>query len=404
MSFLGDFETAVTGFLTTVAASGAGIVGIFQGAFVVGFMIWIMVIGYDVAYGRSEEPLGYLMKKVFRIFFIGTFALYAWPQIGNLLIGVKDGLVVGLSGGPNISSILDTALITPMYNFGIALHDWPANNITSFSLFSPLTQVYQIVYWLLMCLAFVVLAAVVVTVCIVALSMFLVALTCFSLLMAVGPFFLLCMAFPFLQRFFETYIGNVLTAALGMAFTAMLVTIVGGLLDINTITASMTATTDYVDFRTFILAFLTKAASGLLLIYMFFKVFNLAASLGGGLNMGNNLVAGMRAIARDARQAAGGRGSQSQTTSNRQGGQQTNAIGQGNRTNQRGSTNNRSSNSANGSSNRLSPMQALARNRTMTGMGINAVGMLGASAARGGVAVGRGAMSLAKRAAARLGN
>jgi TrbL/VirB6 plasmid conjugal transfer protein len=92
MSFLGDFETAVTGFLGTVAAAGSGIVGIFQGAFIVGFMIWIMVIGYDVAYGRSEEPLGYMMKKIFRMFFIGTFALYAWPQIANLLLGVKDGL------------------------------------------------------------------------------------------------------------------------------------------------------------------------------------------------------------------------------------------------------------------------------------------------------------------------
>jgi type IV secretion system protein VirB6 len=400
MSFLGDFETAVTGFLATVAAAGSGIVGIFQGAFIVGFMIWIMVIGYDVAYGRSEEPLGYMMKKIFRIFFIGTFALYAWPQIGNLLVGVKDGLVTGLSGGPNISNILDTALITPMNNFGIALWDWPANNITSFSLFSPLTQVYQLLYWLGMVVVFFLLLIVVVAVSIVSLSMFLVALTCFSLLMAVGPFFLLCMAFPFLQRFFETYVGNVLTSALGMAFTALLVTVVGGLLDINAVTASMNATTDYVDFRTFALALLTKAASGLLLIYMFFKVFDLAASLGGGLNMGNNLVAGMRAIGRDAMQAASGRASQSQQSNNRFGGQQTNSIGQGNRNNQ--------SIANNGSSNRLSPMQALARNRTMTGMGINAVGMAGASVARGGVtagkAVGRGAMSLGRAVAARLRN
>ena len=63
MSFLGTFETSINTFLATVASAGTGIVGVFQGAFIAGFSIWIMLIAYDVAYGKSEDGLAYLMKR-----------------------------------------------------------------------------------------------------------------------------------------------------------------------------------------------------------------------------------------------------------------------------------------------------------------------------------------------------
>lgn len=394
MSFLGDFEAAVTTFLGTVSTAGGGLVGIFQGAFIAGFSIWIMLIAYDVAWGRCDDGLSYLMKKIFRMFIIGVIALYGFPQLANLLGGVKDGLIAGLSGGPNISNILDVNLITPLTGLFDALWAWPSTGITATDLFPPDVLLKKILYYLFLWVVFILLAAVVIVVCIVSLAMFLVALTAFSLLMAVGPFFLLCLAFPFLQRFFETYIGNVVTACLGMAFTAMVVTVVGGLLNISAITALMTGTTDYLAFRPVVTVMAAKIGSAALLIYMFFKVFDLAAALGGGLNMGNNLVAGARAISHDMARGIAG----SDRGMGRARGGSNNQISQGRSAGRAGS------NSQAGSSNRGSAMQQIARNRTFTGMAATA-GVLGVAAGAG--AVGRGVMAMgagAVRAARAVGS
>lgn len=387
MSFLGDFETAVSTFLGTVATAGGGLLTIFQGAFIAGFSIWIMLIAYDVAFGKSEDGLAYLMKKIFRIFVIGVIALYGFPQLANLLIGVKDGLIVGLAGSPNIANILDVNLITPMKHFYSTLWNWPATGFSILDLASPISLILKVAYYLFLWIVFVILLVVVVVVCIVSLSMFLVALTAFSLLMAVGPVFLLCLAFPFLQRFFETYIGNVLTACLGMAFTALLVTVVGGLLNIAAIDASLTSATDYVGFDGIAVLIAAKIGEGLLLIYMFKKVFELASALGGGLSMGNNMVEGIRNAVRNAahdlggsRGQGGGRGGQQQA------GGGNNQISQG--SSARGGKNN---SRQLGGRNRGSAMQQIARNRTLTGMAMTA-GALGAGA------VGRGVLSVGARA------
>jgi type IV secretion system protein VirB6 len=145
----------------------------------------------------------------------------------------------------------------------------------------------------------------------VALAMYLVANSVFILLLAIGPFFLLCLAFPFLQRFFETYIGNVMTAILAMAFTVLMVMFVAnlfGLAGIHTIVPTATdQTTVASEIKSLAVLFAAKAAMTLLIIYLYYKVFDLAAALGGGLNMGNNMVGGVRAIMRDMQRGAAAR-------------------------------------------------------------------------------------------------
>ena len=125
-----------------------------------------------------------------------------------------------------------------------------------------------------------------------------------------------------------------------------------------------------------------KIGSAALLIYMFFKVFDLAAALGGGLNMGNNLVAGARAISHDMARGIAG----SDRGMGRARGGSNNQISQGRSAGRAGS------NSQAGSSNRGSAMQQIARNRTFTGMAATA-GVLGVAAGAG--AVGRGVMAMA---------
>ena len=393
MSFLGTFETSINTFLATVASAGTGIVGIFQAAFIAGFSIWIMLIAYDVAYGKSEDGLAYLMKKIFRVFIIGVIALFSWPELANLLVGVKDAFIVSLSGGPSIATILDTSLITPLNKLATALWNWPTTGITTLDLLVPATLLKKIVYWVFLWLVFIVLVLAVTVICIVSLAMFLVALAAFSLLMAVGPFFLLCLAFPILQRFFETYIGNVLTAILGMAFTALLVTVVGGLLDINSIAASLTSTTSYTTFGPIASLMTAKIGSALLLSYMFFKVFDLASALGGGLNMGNNMIGGVRNIVNDMQRASvrNNRSTPAPTPSGN------NQIAQGKSAPAKQGGSQQSSARQISGGNRTSAMQRIAQHRTLTGAAITA-GTLGVGAGgRGAINIGRTAINAAKR-------
>ena len=393
MSFLGTFETSINTWLATVASAGTGIVGVFQAAFIAGFSIWIMLIAYDVAYGKSEDGLAYLMKKIFRVFVIGVIALFGWPELSNLLGGVKDGFIATLSGGPSIATILDTALIIPMLNMAKTLWDWPSTGISATDLLLPLTLLSKILYYFFLWIVFVLLMLAVTLICVVSLAMFLVSLASFSLLMAVGPFFLLTLAFPFLQRFFETYIGNVLTSILGMAFTALLVTVVGSLLDINGIAATLTASTTYLSFGAIASMMAGKIGSAFLLTYMFFKVFDLASALGGGLNMGNNMIGGVRNIVNDMQRSAD-RTSRSNSRALAPSGN--NQMSQGNSSPvNRG--NRQSSSRQGGGGNRGSAMQRIAQHRTLTGAALTAAALGAGAAGRGAISIGRAAVGAIKR-------
>ena len=291
MSFLAEFEVEVSTFLTgTVAAAAGGMVGAFRGAFIAGLSIWIMFIAYDVAYGKSEDGMAYLMKKIFRVFIIGVIALYGWPEMSGLLYDLKDGLVLGLSGSPNISSGLERNLINPLTIYFQTLWLWAVDGLKINLPIDVLTLIPRLLYYGYLCTVSIVLLLVVVIVCVVVLGMFLVALTCFGLLMAVGPFFLLCLAFPFTQKFFESFIGSVVTACLAMAFTGLLVVLVSAVLNLEALASLLTLSTDVASFRGIALTIATKIGQTLLLIFMFFKVFQLASALGGGLNVGSSIV------------------------------------------------------------------------------------------------------------------
>lgn len=77
MGFLADTETAVTTGFTTVANTfGAGLLGTFRPAFIVGFTIWITLIAYEVAFGKSEDGFTYIFTKIGRIFGYPDLAVF----------------------------------------------------------------------------------------------------------------------------------------------------------------------------------------------------------------------------------------------------------------------------------------------------------------------------------------
>lgn len=360
MGFLADTESSVTsGFATVATTFGSGLLGTFRPAFIVGFTIWITLIAYEVAFGKSEDGFTYLFTKIGKIFLIGVLALYGWPELAQLLNAVKDGFV----GNNTMSTTLENNLINPVAALWARLFDWFTSTLRDVGWTELGRLISTLSLFALLFAGYALMTAAVAAFGIVALAMYLVASSVFILLLATGPFFLLCLAFPFLQRFFETYIGNVMTSILAMAFTVLMVMFVAGLFGLvgiqNIVPAATDEATLATEIRSMAVLFAAKGAMTLLIFYMYYKVFDLAAALGGGLNMGNNMVGGVRSIMRDLQ-----RGSAARSTTRNQ-------VSAG------------SSGGAGGAA-----MRAGRANSTFTGMALAAAGPAISGAARAGVALG----------------
>lgn len=374
MGFLADTETSITSGFTTVANTfGAGLLGVFRPAFIAGFTIWITLIAYEVAFGKSEDGFTYLFTKIGKIFFIGILALYGWPEISDLLIGVKEGFV----GANTLSTVLETNLMNPIAALWNELFRWFFATLQPLG-FTDIGQIVKLLFsFFFVEIAYSLMSIIVAVFAVVALAMYLVASAIFNLLLAVGPFFLLCLAFPFTQRFFETFIGNVMTSVLAMAFTVLMVLFVAnlfGLTNIQNVVPTTSDITTALDMaKQMAVLFCSKAATAALIIYLTYKVFDLAAALGGGLNMGNNMIGGVRSIMRDL-QKSGGSGS---------------------------SSNNKTNQISTGGGGGGAPARAAGGNRTLTGMAASAVGSVGGTAAGVAAAGARNLGSMASYGAGR---
>jgi type IV secretion system protein VirB6 len=306
MGFLAETETSITSGFTAVATIfGTGLLATFRPAFIAGFTIWITLIAYEVAFGKSEDGFTYLFTKIGKIFFIGVLALYGWPEVAELLNGIKDGFV----GANTLSTVLEINLIDPIAELWNELFRWFLDTLRPLG-FTEVGQIFKLVFaFAMVALAYALMSAIVAAFSVVALAMFLVASAIFILLLAIGPFFLLCLAFPFTQRFFETFIGNVMTSVFAMAFTVLMILFVSNLFGLVNIESVVPITSDMQTAlgmsKHMAGLFCTKAATAALIIYLMYKVFDLAAALGGGLNMGNNMIGGVRSILKDLQRSSG---------------------------------------------------------------------------------------------------
>lgn len=364
MGFLADTETAITTGFTAVANTfGAGLLGTFRPAFIIGFTIWITLIAYEVAFGKSEDGFTYIFTKIGKIFLIGVLALYGWPEVAELLNGVKDGFV----GSNTMSTTLETNLMNPVAALWARLFDWFTATLRDVGWTELGRLLSTLALFAMLFLGYALMTAAVAVFGVIALAMYLVANSVFILLLAIGPFFLLCLAFPFLQRFFETYIGNVMTSILAMAFTVLMVMFVAGLFGLvgiqNIVPAATDEATIATEVRSMAVLFTAKGAMTLLIIYLYYKVFDLAAALGGGLNMGNNMVGGVRSIMKDLQRGAAARNNTR------------NQVSQG-------------SGGGGGGGGGGSSQRAGRANSTFTGMALAAAGPAISGAARAGMAVG----------------
>jgi type IV secretion system protein VirB6 len=373
-SFLSEVETAILGQLSTIEGTAFGLADAARPAFIAGLVIWITLTGYEVAFGKTQDSVAYILTKLGKMLLIGTLALFAWPDISNLLSGLKDAAL----GAGGASGAIETAVLNPLANLWINMGAWFANAVADLGWTDVTKFLGVLIAYFFMITSFMVLALVAGGMAAVSFGMFMIAQVVFTLHLVVGPFFLLCLIFPFTQRFFETYIGSVMTTIFALALTAIVLNLGANVLGLNASLAAVTGPGGGDPDAAFItlargaaILFLAKAGAAALLIYMFFKVWDLAAALGGGLNMGNNLVGGVRAIMNDL-STKGGAGRS--TT-------QQNSINQGN--------------STGGASSRAASANASQGSSTFTGAALRGAGAATAPAAR---LVAAGASNLASMA------
>lgn len=116
MGYISNFETNInTAFSTVVTPASAAVLAAFRPAFVLGFSIWILMVSYDIAWGKSEDGLTTMLNKMGKIFLIGAFALYGWPMFADMAIGLAETFVAALGGsGGSIANVIETNLVNPL--------------------------------------------------------------------------------------------------------------------------------------------------------------------------------------------------------------------------------------------------------------------------------------------------
>jgi type IV secretion system protein VirB6 len=317
-SFLSEVETAITGQLATVSGATVGLATAAQPAFLAGLTIWILLTGYEVALGKTQDSVTYIFTKLGKMALLGWLALWAWPDIASILSGLRDA---ALGGGGSASGVIEATVLDPLVALWTAMQTWFATATQDLG-FTDLPKYLTLVFmYLLMVIAFGLLVLVAGAMAAVSFGMFMIAQVMFALHLAVGAFFVLCLMFPFTQRFFETFIGSAMTTIFALVLTTIVLNLGANVLGLNgALAGALTgpATVDDTGFiayaRSAAVLFLAKAGAAALLIYMFFKVWDLAAALGGGINMGNNIVSGARGIMADV--ASGGKGGGNRSTAN----------------------------------------------------------------------------------------
>lgn len=301
MGFLREVETAILGQLSTVEGATVGLASAAQPAFITGLVIWVLLSGYEVAFGKTQDSVAYILTKLGKMCLIGWLALWGWSDISNLLSGLKDA-ALGSSG--SASGAIETAVLDPLSTIWANMWTWFNETVKSLDFYQLPSYFSVAIAYGFMLFGFLILALLAGAMAAVSFGMFMIAQVIFALHLAVGAFFLLCLMFPFTQKFFEAYIGSAMTSIFALALTSIVLNLGANVLGLNTALGLVTAPAATLEAfgafaRDVAILFLAKAGAAALLIYMFFKVWDLAAALGGGINMGNNLVGGVRSILSD---------------------------------------------------------------------------------------------------------
>lgn len=198
-------ETSVNVLLNNyVNAKSAAVSAAIAPVALTGVTVYVILMGFAIMRGEAHDSLHTFLWRSFKIAFIAGLALSAGEfqsSIIGMVEGVQGGLTQALSGAPSLGVLIDN-VEQPYIALQTAL--WNQATPTGLQILPSVSLVF---------------AAVLVAIAqfflfIVAFGIYLLAKVALSLVLAVGPAFILCAMFPATQRFTESWVGQALNFAL----------------------------------------------------------------------------------------------------------------------------------------------------------------------------------------------
>lgn len=175
-------------------------------------IIYVLLWGAGIASGQIQEPFGDGIRRILRIITITILGLTAGNYQGVIVdffvhvpaelatAMVSPGAGTGGGSATSLADILDNALAR-----GLAIGGQAWDMAESLSIFDG-----AIGYYLIAMILYVVVAIIVA----IATGIVFVTFISLALLLAVGPFFILMAIFQTTQRFFEAWLGQVVSMAI----------------------------------------------------------------------------------------------------------------------------------------------------------------------------------------------
>lgn len=208
--------------VTTFANEGAAsLIGYLGPTAVVLLTIYVLLWGVAMAAGQISEPFTDGMKRIIRMCIIVGFALTAGiyqstvvdlfqrapANIANAMTGASSGFIADYDKTNDIAEMLDNTLTK---GFSVGEKAWKAgeeqNAKGDFIKFTATGVTYQVLAIMLCVISLLIVG--------VAAGMIFVAFLAMSILLAIGPLFIMMAIFPSQQRWLEMWMGQTVNFAL----------------------------------------------------------------------------------------------------------------------------------------------------------------------------------------------
>lgn len=271
--FIGDsIDGALNAYVNTAASS---VIATFITLAVSMTALYYVLMGYMMMLGRVESPWSNLIVSAGKFLLISTFALNAGSYmtwVVEAIRGLEVGLTAAFSGSngtapDSVYGVIDASLTKGWALSGelwekAANRGWRETGMALGEYFNA-----------------VIIALATIIIALPAGAMILTAKALLSLMLGIGPLFIMLLMWPMTKQFFDRWIGTIFTALLQIALLAAVLSFAMGMFEVVVNAVDVDSDTDSPFFGALLLLSFT-----IIMLYLLYTVQNYAAQLAGGIS------------------------------------------------------------------------------------------------------------------------